>query len=178
MVMLVGYILFIFLGCSLVWKTLDFSWIARSPFRIAIVGLLACGCGFFLQVQVHRSESIPEWILVKVPALAVDPELLGFLDKFVDVVVYSAGAGVIASALFLRAQLRFEKERKIHLQAADASERNIFDLRRDLKFVEADVRLTHRGTVRERRDVIMRVIDMERRVLDKSRKILKEMDGC
>lgn len=139
--------------------------------------MLTCGCGFFLQIQVHRSESIPEWVLVKIPALAVDPGLLGFLDKFVDVVVYSAGAGVIASALFLRTQLRFEKERKIHLEAADASERNIFDLRRDLKCVEADVRLSHRGTVEERRDVIIRIIDMEKRALDKSRKILKEMDG-
>lgn len=175
MMMLSNYILFIFIGCSLVWRTLDFAWIARSPFRIAAVGLVSCAFGFYLQLQVHRAESIPASVLLKIPLLAVDHDALIFIDRLVDVVVYAVGAGIIASAFFLRTQLRFEKEKRNQLKIQENSSRNIAELEQDLKFVDVDVKIYRRGTAQERRELLFRIIKRERRTLEKSTRILEKM---
>jgi len=107
MLLLMIFILLILMGCSLVWVILDYAWVARSPFRIAAVGVLICASGFFIQTQILHTETIPTWVVQKIPLLSVDHAVLEFFNKLIDVVIYAVGGGVIASALFLRAQLRF-----------------------------------------------------------------------
>lgn len=172
---LMTFIPFLLIGCNLVWGILDFAWIARSPFRIAAVGLFTCASGFFIQTQIHHTETLPAWVLQKIPMLSVDHAVLKFFDKLVDVVIYAAGGGIVASALFLRAQLRFEQERREQTEIKEHSNQRIVQLERDLKFLEADARIQGVDNVQQRRDAILRILGRYENKLEKANRILKGM---
>lgn len=175
MIFLLTFAPLFFVGCSLVWGVLDLPWIARSPFRIAAVGLLTCASGFFLQTQIHHAESLPVWFTQRVPLFSVDHDLLEFFNKLVDVLIYAVGAGVVASALFLRAQLRFEQERRDQIEVGENSVRKISALSRDLKFVEADALVQGADNSRQRRAAILKMLDRYQNKLDQANRILKAM---
>lgn len=175
MIFLLTFVPMLFIGCSLVWGILDFPWVARSPFRIAAVGLFTCVSGFFFQTQIHHTENLPVWLTQKVPLFSVDHDVLEFFDKLVDVLIYAVGAGVVASALFLRAQLRFEQERREQTEISENARRKVVELERDLKFVEADALLHGVDNARQRRAAILRILDRYEGKLDKSSRILKAM---
>ncbi|MGK8203321.1 hypothetical protein ACRS8P_27060 [Burkholderia cenocepacia] len=162
-------------GCGLVWGILGSAWIARSAFRIAAVGLFTCASGFFIQTQIHHTEALPAWVAQKISMLSVDRVVLEFFNKLVDVVVYAADGGIVASALFLRAQLRFEQERREQTEIKEHVSQRIKELERDLKFLEADARIQGRDNVRQRHDVILRMLWRYENKLEKADRILAAM---
>ncbi|MDN7180730.1 hypothetical protein M0D69_22565 [Caballeronia sp. SEWSISQ10-4 2] len=166
---------FLLIGCNLVWGILDFAWVARSPFRIAAVGLFTCASGFFIQTQVHHTENLPAWFIQKIPIFSVDHAVLAFFDKLVDVVIYAAGGGIVASALFLRAQLRFEQERREQTEIKEHTNQWIVKLERDLKFVEADARIEGIDNAQRRRSAILRTLGRYEKKLERANRILKAM---
>ncbi|HEF4840263.1 TPA: hypothetical protein SAO52_005052 [Burkholderia vietnamiensis] len=175
MLFLMTLIPFLFIGCSLVWGILGSAWIARSPFRIAAVGLFTCASGFFIQTQIHHTEALPTWVVQKIPMLSIDRAVLEFFNKLVDVVIYAAGGGIVASALFLRTQLRFEQERREQTKIKEHVGRRIKELERDLKFLEADARLQGRDNVLQRHDAILRMLARYENRLEKADRILADM---
>lgn len=175
MIFLLTFVPLLFAGCSLVWGVLDFPWVARSPSRIAAVGLFTCASGFFFQTQIHHTEGLPAWLTQRIPLFAVNHDMLEFFDKLVDVLIYAVGAGVVASAFFLRTQLRFEQERCEHAEICENAKRKIEELERDLKFVEADALLHGAGNAKQRRTAILRMLDRYENKFEKSNRILKAM---
>lgn len=175
MLFLTTFVPFLFTGCSLVWGILGSAWIARSPFRIAAVGLFTCASGFFIQTQIHHTEALPAWLLQRIPILSIDHAVLEFFDKLVDVVIYPAGGGVVASALFLRAQLSFKQERREQMEIKGYINQRIKELECDLKFLEADARIHGIDNVQQRRDAILRMLDRYENKLEKANRILTAM---
>lgn len=169
------FIMLILISCSLVWMILDYAWVARSPFRIAAVGLFICASGFFIQTQIHLTEAIPTWVVQKIPLLSVDLTVLEFFDKLVDVVIYAVGGGIIASALFLRAQLRFEQERRAQTKIKARANQMIAELEHDLKFLEADTHIQGIDNVQQKRDGILRSLNRHENKLEKANRILAAM---
>jgi len=174
-IFLLTFVPLIFIGCSLVWGVLDFPWVARSPFRIAAVGLFTCASGFYFQTQIHNVESLPVWLTQRVPLFSVNHDVLEFFDKLVDTLVYAVGAGVVTSALFLRAQMRFEQERREQTETSENSSLKIAELERDLRFVDADALLHGVDNAEQRRAAIFRMLDRHRKEVDKANRILKGM---
>ncbi|KWF02069.1 hypothetical protein WT55_29475 [Burkholderia pseudomultivorans] len=107
--------------------------------------------------------------------LSVDRVVLEFFNKLVDVVIYAAGGGIVASALFLRAQLRFEQERREQTEIKEHVSQRIKELERDLKFLEADARIQGRDNVRQRHDAILRMLWRYENKLEKADRILAAM---
>lgn len=169
------FILLLLIGCSLVWTVLGYAWVARSPFRIAFVGLFICASGFFIQTQILHTEAIPTWVVQKIPLLSVDHAVLEFFDKLVNVVIYAVGGGIVASALFLRTQLRFEQERREQTKIKEHANRVIAELERALKFLEADACIQGIDNVQQRRDAIQRRLDRHESKLEKANRILSTM---
>ena len=175
MLFLMTFIPFLFLGCNLVWGVLDFAWVARSPFRIAAVGLFTCASGFFIQTQIHSTENLPVWVVQKIPMFSVDHAVLEFFNKIIEVVIYAAGGGVIASAMFLRAQLRFKQELREQTEIKAHTHRRIVELERDLKFLEADALIHGIANAEQRRSAILRMLGRYEKRLKEANRILKAM---
>lgn len=163
------------IGFHLIWMILGEPWVARSPFRIAVVGLLICALGLFFQTQLHHAEGIPEWLGRKYPVFSVNHDFIDVFKKFVDVVVYAAGGGVIASALFTRTQFCFQREQREQVKIRSDVSREISELEWDLRFLEADALINRVGNVQERRDAILRILGRCEDKLERANRILKVM---
>jgi hypothetical protein len=164
------YTLLICIGCSLVWRTLDIGYVARSPFLIAVVGLAICASGLFIQTQIHQSEGIPAWIAKKIPLLSVDHAVLEFFDKLVDVVIYAVGGGVIASALLLRAQFRFAQEKSAQTEIKEQTEERIVQFKRRLASSSGDAS-------DEPHEALIERLVKQKKKLEKTKRILRAMGG-
>jgi DNA-binding MarR family transcriptional regulator len=175
MLFLITFIPFLLIGCNLVWGILDFAWVARSPFRIAAVGLFTCASGFFIQTQIHSAENLPALIAHKIPMLSIDHAVLELFNKLVDVVIYAAGGGIIASALFLRAQLRFKQEQREQTEIKEHTHRRIAELERNLKFLEADALIHGVANTEQQRSTILSILGRYEKRLKEANRILKAM---
>ncbi|WP_321955771.1 hypothetical protein [Burkholderia cenocepacia] len=163
------------IGFHFIWGILGEPWVVRSPFRIVIVGLLICALGLFFQEQLHHAEGVPEWLGKKYPIFYVNRDFLDVFKKFVDVVVYAAGGGVIASALFTRAQLCFQQEQREQVKIKHDILKEINELKWDLRFLEADALINRVGNVQERREAILRILGRCEEKLERANRILKVM---
>lgn len=168
------YIMFFVVSCSLVWSALGFDRVSRSPGRIALVGLFICGVGFLIQVQVHQTEAIHDW-MAKIPIFEVDHSKLEFISKFIDVVVYAAGGGVIASALILRTQACFERQKWEQQDIRERAVHYMEEHKRALKFLQADALIYGIADVDTRRELLITLTERERHKFRKANRILKSM---
>ncbi|KVE72455.1 hypothetical protein [Burkholderia vietnamiensis] len=168
MLLVICYTLFICIGCSLVWRILDFGCVARSPFLIAVVGMAICASGFFIQTQIHQSEGVPTWLAEKVPLFSVDHAVLDFFNKLVEVIIYAVGGGVIASALLLRAQFRFAQERNLQIENKACTEERITQLEHRLTVLPAD---DDSGQF----EAIFTLLKKQKKRLEKTTRILRVM---
>jgi hypothetical protein len=162
------YAVFIMIGCSLVWRILDFPRVARSPFLIAIVGLLICASGFFLQTEIHHSEHVSAWVAAHVPLLSADPAALTFFNKLVEMVVYAVGGGVVSSALLLRAQLRFAQDKIWQAEIKSQTEERITRYKDRLASLPPDAE-------EDQREALLQILLKQRKKLEKTTHILKSM---
>ncbi|NMV41637.1 hypothetical protein [Ralstonia insidiosa] len=175
MIFLTTVIPLLLFGCHLIWLILGYAWIARSPLRIAVVGLLTCALGFFVQTQIHHAEALPAWFLQKVPVFSVDHAVLEFVDKLVNVVIYATGGGIISSALFLRTQMRFAQEQREQIETREHANQMLMDLERRLSALEAEGTDQETDDLQRKRSAILRTWHRHKDELKKANRILKAM---
>ena len=174
MYLLVSIALCLLFGFRVIWGLLDRPWVARSPFRIVAVGLLTCLFGFVAQDQIHRVEILSGGPLANVPQLVVDRSTLSLINRFVEVVVYAAGAGIIASAMFLRSQLCFEGEKKRQVQRLLRATETIRCIERDLKFAEVDSQI-YGGNAEARQNFLWTQLMRREEAKEEAHRRLQEM---
>lgn len=177
MYLLIPIALCLFFGFRIIWGLLDRPWVARSPSKIATVGLILCVFGFVAQDQIHRVEIISAWLLANVPEFAINRSTLSLLNRFVEVVVYAAGAGIVASAMFLRTQLCFERERRGQAERLLRANEAIRGIERDLKFLDVDARI-YGGNAEKRRDALLDMLIRHEDLRDEAQSGLRKMGGA
>jgi hypothetical protein len=167
-------IIFILTGGHLAWLILNSGRVARSPLYISLVGLAICASGFFLQTQVHRMEMVPTWFSDKYPFFSASHDTLDLIKKMIEVIIYAVGSGVIASAMVLRAQLRLQLEIRDQEENRREAIAFIEELKRNLKFAEADARLMKIDVEQRIRDVL-KALDIYKKKLKDADRILRSV---